>query len=192
MRPGDLAGNERKPMTNFEENDTIPVPDTIRRIASSADRKLAWHFFVFFSRMEYALKRSGRYLKAGTTDAQPNWDKFGSDYSSDFHPETSRELKRAVDYFLRYPPRKQLVAADGSLIWSEPQSRNPTEPLLKWLFLMIRCVRNNLFHGGKFPSIPISDPSRDRDLLLSSMVILNAALDLDSTVRKAFEQGIHE
>ncbi|HLH07822.1 MAG TPA: hypothetical protein VKW78_11340 [Terriglobales bacterium] len=59
-------------------------------------------------------------------------------------------------------------------------------------FLMIRCVRNNLFHGGKFPSIPISDPSRDRDLLLSSMVILNAALDLDSTVRKAFEQGIHE
>jgi len=54
----------------------IPVPEAIRRIVDSEDRKLAWHFFVFFSRMEYALKRSTRYSKKGISKAQPNWDKF--------------------------------------------------------------------------------------------------------------------
>jgi hypothetical protein len=47
----------------------FPVPDAVTRIANSEDRKLAWHFFILFSRMEYALKRSGRYLQEGTTDA---------------------------------------------------------------------------------------------------------------------------
>jgi hypothetical protein len=34
------------------------VPESIRRIADSDDRRLAWEFFVFFSRFEYALKRT--------------------------------------------------------------------------------------------------------------------------------------
>ena len=81
----------------------IPVPPAVARIADSDDRQLAWHFFVFFSRMEYALKRSVRFLKVGTADAQPNWDKFGSDYNAAFNPDTSPELRRAVDYFLAHP-----------------------------------------------------------------------------------------
>ncbi len=36
----------------------IPIPDSIRQITDSEDRQLAWEFFVFFSRFEYALKRT--------------------------------------------------------------------------------------------------------------------------------------
>ncbi len=182
--PGPASGAE------VGENEfTIPVPEAIRKIANSEHRKLAWHFFVFFSRMEYALKRSGRYLKPGSADAQPNWDKFGSEHDGDFKPDDLPELKRAVEYFRQNPPRKQIVVG-GGLNWSAPQSYAANEPLLKWLLLMIRCVRNNLFHGGKFPMIPISDPSRDRDLLVNAIIILRAALALDVNVQQQFERDI--
>jgi hypothetical protein len=169
----------------------IPVPDAIRRIADSEDRKLAWNFFVFFSRMEYALKRSGSYLNKGTDEAQPNWDKFASDHNHKFSPEASEELRAAVKYFRDQPPRKQLRVGD-EMGWSDPQQHDGQEPLLVWLLRMIRCVRNNLFHGGKFPLIPISDPSRDRDILLNSLVILKASLPLDSEVQRQFFDGIDE
>jgi hypothetical protein len=166
----------------------IPVPEAIRRIADSEDRKLAWTFFVFFSRMEYALKRSGTYLKAGTSDAQPNWGKFASDYNNRFHPDASPELTAAVDYFLANPPRKQLNK-HGAIAWSDPQGYDGKEPVLIWRLHALRHVRNNLFHGGKFPSIPIAEPSRDRELLVNSMVILNACLPLDSALTSHFEDS---
>jgi hypothetical protein len=90
----------------------IPVPDAIRRIADSDDRKLAWNFFVFFSRMEYALKRSGNYLNKGVKEAQPNWDRFASDYHHKFNSNAPEELRAAVTYFLHQPPRKQLRMGD--------------------------------------------------------------------------------
>ena len=75
---------------------------------------------------------------------------------------------------------------DGGLAWSEPQMYNRNEPLPKWLLVMARCVRNNLFHGGKFPLIRISDPSRDRDLLLSAIIILRRTLAMDAAVEAIF------
>ena len=69
----------------------IRVPRSIRRIADSEDRKLAWQFFVFFSRFEYALKRTPRYLRGTTSGAQPNWDRFGADYDEAFHSSATGE-----------------------------------------------------------------------------------------------------
>ena len=178
----------------------IPVPDSIRRIVDSADRSLAWHFFVFFARFEYALKRDPRYLnikpdpkhpKAGDGNVEPNWDKFAADHNQVFVPESSPALKAAVDYFLAEPPRKQ-IGKDSTLNWSEPQHHDGREPLLIWLLRMVRCVRNNLFHGGKFPPIPIADPSRDRELLLKAMTILNTCLSLDDTIEDCFADGLDE
>lgn len=170
---------------------TIPVPESIRRIASSSDRELAWYFFILFARFEYALKRDHRYLQAGIDDAKPNWDKFASDHESLLKPCSSTHLAAAVEYFLNEPPRKQL-RKDSVMIWSDPQHHDRKEPLLKWLLRMIRCVRNNLFHGGKFPLISVSDPSRDRELLLNAMTILTAALSLDSAVECQFAEGLDE
>jgi hypothetical protein len=170
------------------EQPITQVPETIRRIADSEDRKLAWHFFVFFSRIEYALKRSDRFLNTSEGDAQPNWDKFGSHYDRVFQLRSEPELQMAVDYFIAHPPRKQVIA-NGRLAWSEPLEFNEKGPLLTWLLLSVRRVRNNLFHGGKFPMIPVADPSRDQDLLRNAMIILTAALSLDGTVERFFDEG---
>lgn len=165
---------------------SIPVPEAVRRIADSKDRKLAWAFFVSFSRMEYALKRSGIYLKAGTDKAEANWDKFAGDHNDLFSPESSQDLADAVDYFRANPPRKQLNNG-GAIGWSDPQSYDGKEPLLVWLLRVIRYVRNNLFHGGKFPRIPIDEPSRDRELLRHSMVVLSACVPVGSAAKTFFE-----
>ena len=61
----------------------VAIPNTIRRIVDSDDRRLAWAFFVLFSRFEYALKRSD-YLKPGTSHARPDWDRFASNCNEAF------------------------------------------------------------------------------------------------------------
>lgn len=168
----------------------IPVPLAIQRIANSVDRRLAWHFFVFFSRMEYALKRTPRYLK-NSPNAEPNWDRFGSDHDDQFRQVPSPRLELAVEYFEASPPRKQ-IQVEGRMGWSEPRRREANERQLTWLLLAIRTVRNNLFHGGKFPLIPMPDPSRDRDLLIHSLTILDAMLQLDVNVRTMFFEHLED
>ncbi|MGH8771200.1 MAG: hypothetical protein ACRD8U_24160 [Pyrinomonadaceae bacterium] len=169
----------------------LPIPDSIRRIADSEDRKLAWYFFVFFSRFEYALKRHSQYLMPGTGDAQPNWDRFASDHATKFDPTSTPALGIAIKYFKTSPPRKQL-RNNGEMSWSEPIQHDGREPLLVWLLRVVRIVRNNLFHGGKFLMLPVSDPSRDRNLITNAVVILDACLKLDPSVNSKFNEGIDE
>jgi hypothetical protein len=167
---------------------TPPIPEAIRRIADSGDRHLAWQFFVFFSRFEYALKRHPEYLKRETETAEPNWDRFSSDHDALFQRNQTPALQSAVDYFKIFPPRKQ-IQIDRKLTWSEPKTYKQG-PILVWLLLVVRVVRNNLFHGGKFPMLPVSDPSRDLDLISHAIVILDACLMLDPSVQENFYDGL--
>lgn len=164
------------------------MPDAIRRIADSGDRQLAWQFFVFFSRFEYALKRCSKYLKS---NAQPNWDRFSSDNNAAFLLQSSPDLFTAIDYFKKFPPQKQMQV-EGQLTWSGPIYYDEKEPLLVWLLTAVRGARNNLFHGGKFPGFPIAEPSRDRDLIAYAILILNVCLHLDQSVEKKFSDGLED
>lgn len=166
-----------------------PIPDAIQRIANAPDRQLAWEFFVFFSRFEYALKRHQLYLMPGTGDAQPNWDRFASENAANFRPAASPALQTAVAFYLAQPPRKQL-RDQGEMKWSEPLEWNGREPQLIWLLRVVRTVRNNLFHGGKFPHLPVAEPSRDRDLIANGLAVLNGALALDQHVQRRFFEDL--
>lgn len=163
------------------------IPDSVRHIADSADHKFIWHFFVFFSRFEYALKRDERYLKCGTGKAEPDWDCFASDQSASFEQLADPDLAKAIDYFKQSPPQKQL-RKDGHMDWSNPVKYDPNDHLLVWLLQVIRIVRNNLFHGGKFPGILVKDPSRDRDLIQNAITVLSASLTLDHRIKLIFSE----
>lgn len=171
-----------------ESHVDIAIPEAIRRIADSQDRKLAWEFFVFFSRFEYALKRSSTYLKGGPSRAQPDWNLFAVDHEGEFQQLARPDVLEAVRYFRLHPPLKQVVA-EGRLGWSEPLPYSPIAEL-KWLLLSVGRVRNNLFHGGKFPLHNVSDPSRDRVLLEHSLTILNACVPLDREVAGAIGEHL--
>lgn len=157
----------------------------LKALVPAGDAERAWLFFVFFSRFEYALKRSG-YVYASADRVAANWDRFASRYCTLFNRDSDIRLRAACDYFTSNPPKKQI--RDGSaLSWADSHSLG-NHPLLCWLVTMLRRVRNNLVHGGKFPEPvgPITDPARDPVPLEHSLVILDALLKLDSHVRNYF------
>jgi hypothetical protein len=142
-------------------------------------------FFVFFARFDYALKRAG-YLKEGR-QAEASWDKFAKDLGEPFLKAVDASGKARE--LLAEPPRKQVVKS-GHLDWE------PAKPIKEvvQLFVSIRRVRNNLFHGGKFPSLGtlcVAVPDRDdRDrgeqLINQAQKVLEMALEKCPKVKSAF------
>lgn len=151
------------------------------------DKELVAIFFIVFSRFEYALKRTIKYAKKDRYGgAMADWKKFAKNHNSAFKPEQIPELKSAVDYIHTKPPKKQVIR-EGVLGWEEDVEHNDTSRLEQTL-CAVRRVRNNLFHGGKFPMVgPVEDPGRDTILLESCMTILEECLKLDDEVRNNFE-----
>jgi hypothetical protein len=161
----------------------------ITRIAAATDRRLAWEFFVLFSRFEYALKRSG-FLKTRPA-AEADWDRFALVVHNAFSRLEHGAVRQAVQYYEQHPPRKQLQEG-GHLRWSEPLSHGDGENQLVYLCRAVGVVRNNLFHGGKFPQMPIADPSRDQHLLTHARELLFSLVELHEEVRQHFFDGIDE
>lgn len=144
---------------------------------------LAYRFFRQFSRMEYALKATGR-LANFNGDAKANWDSFGDQIDPKLN-ELAQEndvLQRAIRFMMDHPPKKQTVQ-DGSLEWQDVQPTGMTDA--RMLLVYVRRVRNNLFHGGKFNSGWL-DPQRSKRLLEHALTILERCIDLDADVGAAY------
>ncbi len=129
-----------------------------------------------FSLFEYALKLAG-FCKGGQSgEAQPDWDNFAKTIHPKFKPQPNTELFAAVDYMTKLPVKKQVVQ-NKALVFAlrqRPQNINDTV----WLSVLVRGVRNNLFHGGKFRF----DEKRDPDLIKNSLVILEEWAQLHPNV----------
>lgn len=114
-----------------------------------------------------------------------DWEKFARDHDKSFDRERTEDLDTAVEYLLHEPPLKQ-VLNNGALDWKSTKVENV--PLFLQLIRSVGRVRNNLFHGGKFPSMDVIDPGRNTDLLKSSIVILQECLCLNERVGELFYQ----
>jgi hypothetical protein len=95
--------------------------------------------------------------------------------------------KEAVALLQSEPPKKQVVS-DGRLAWSADRYTGSFD--LARIFDLVRRVRNNLFHGGKFPEGPEADISRDQKLLDAGIVIMQACLDFDEHLRHCFLEDL--
>jgi len=137
-------------------------------------------FSILFSRFEYALKLTGYCQKCH--EAKPDWYKFAEDHDKLFDASKKYELKIAVQYILKNPPKRQ-VQKNGKLDFQSDKN-NGTQ--LEQILRSVRTVRNNLFHGGKFPSGPIDDPARDTKLLESCITILQECLSLNQKIQRCF------
>ncbi len=146
---------------------------------------ITYDFFIAFSRMEFALKHSG-YAKADNRrNAMADWDKFADDndkaFQQKFADKKNKSLIIATNYLFDTPP-KRLKYISGELNWEKRDIiKNRT---LKELLIIVRGVRNNLFHGSK--KLAITEQSRNRDLLNYGLIILNECLIIDRNVRQKF------
>lgn len=146
------------------------------QLGSAGDEVFA--FFICFSKFECALKHAGYRCWDGKV-LSPNWDKFAGDIAIEFDKQVAKGERKivneAVKYFLNNPPRKQ-VLKDGGLYCKDVKYAGGS--LLKWLIPAVRRVRNNLFHGGKYPYSDLEEPARNSLLLNYSLVILQECLAL--------------
>jgi len=127
-------------------------------------------FFVKFARFEYALKRA-RYLEKKPY-ASPDWQRFADDLRG-IPAKNQKAILDCAAYLQTEPPKKQVVA-DGALRWEE---RKPSDSQIQSVIESVKTVRNNLFHGGKFPEGPIAEPARNQRLLNECLAVLQAVLD---------------
>ncbi len=158
-----------------------------KHLIGDIDNNAGWLcFFLIFSRFEYALKRSG-YVKDGGY-LQADWEKFGDDIIDAFESQKCEQLLEAIDYLNKCPPRRQ-VLKDNKLSWKPLTNRNND---IRWLITVVKTVRNNLFHGGKYPSGPITDPSRDEQLIKHSIIVLKHLLYSSEKVKIAYFKSLEE
>ncbi len=136
-------------------------------------------FFAVFSRFECALKRSG-YLQ-NKKGAEAHWYKFAKELGEPFLDEV-RSRGDACE-LIRRPPKKQ-INKNGQLAWQTTTQITD----VNGLFLAVRRVRNNLFHGGKYPQGQLDDTSRNEKLLLQAKSVLERALEKSPKVKRFFDK----
>lgn len=138
-------------------------------------------FFFGFARFEYALKACGYHNLHG--DVLPDWNRFAEHIKPVFENPQSDSLKKAIQYYFNYPPKKQTVT-DGGIQWKDsPVIGGSTASKM---MIYIRRVRNNLFHGGKFKGRYLAAPERSEDLMRHALTMLDACLNYDKDLIQAY------
>jgi len=142
-------------------------------------RPLIIDFFFWFSRFEFALKEANLLVshEVGAA-AQPGWNDFVETH------ETRYQLSAAAAELIAANPRMQIVG-DHGLEFTDVIFTADDSPLRR-VTVLLRTVRNNLFHGGKSGGAGWDDPDRIRQLLPPCITILDelaalGALEADYT-----------
>ncbi|EII3056856.1 hypothetical protein ABMX90_22820 [Vibrio vulnificus] len=128
---------------------------------------LAFDFFYWFSRFEFALKEN-RVLKKDESgsNAEPGWDKFVEKYADSF--TVSADSQKLIDL----NPQRQIVVDNQELEW-KPVGRADCKSELCLVVRLLKTIRNNLFHGGKHGAKGWDDPERTEELLTSGKNVLD-------------------
>ncbi|MDD4859860.1 MAG: hypothetical protein PHR56_06620 [Dehalococcoidales bacterium] len=167
---------------NYRE---LKSDEFVRHLLKDISNNADWlQLFLMFSRFEYALKRSGYIKTSDDTRAEgltcdgiscyrgyvtADWRKFGTAIKASFAENRNPILLDAINLLFEYPPYKQVLNTHKELDWREPEYKKRD---LQSLIQIVKTVRNNLFHGGKYPTMPVQDPSRDVELVRNCIVVL--------------------
>jgi hypothetical protein len=129
---------------------------------------LAFELFYWFSRFEFALKAAD-YLKSHTPGrrAEPNWPRFVTDWQEKYC------LTSAASALLEANPQEQIVETDGHSLDFQDVSFHIDASDLAKVVKLARTVRNNLFHGGKHGNEGWDNPDRMRQLLPTTIIVLD-------------------
>ncbi len=157
------------------------------------NRELIFEFFLAFSCFEFALKNAGfarpreKRNHGRHPSAEPGWDAFAATLRDAFQRKRKPELDQACEYMLSNPPMEQVLTNTG-LAWD---ANSPCDSVseVECLLRLVRRVRNNLFHGGKFSNEAFEDTVRQEMLLTSSLLILEECLEVAPAVREVYKSG---
>ena len=149
--------------------------------------ELTLEFLATFARFEFALKKVG-YAQGDDSKVSPDWDSFARDVAQ-LDAVVLAPVLSACQYLQQHPPKKP-VLQNGQLRWVD--RRGTSSSAIGDVLLNVRTVRNNVFHGGKFPDGPVAEPLRDEALIRDCLAVLKGLLELPlpNDVANVFKEGI--
>jgi hypothetical protein len=181
---------------SFMSRECKQLSEQIFRLGPGKD--ITAEFFAIFSRFECALKSGNCYKTSKRKEkflnnkrVEPDWDKYAEELEK--NPAIKKEIEEAAAGCLsEYPPKIQVEIEKGVIDWEEPDNTKIKKTGIRLIFFRIKGVRNNLFHGGKFPGQEGSfDRRRDEELVQACLKVLCTCLkDEDSLVTKAFKNEL--
>ena len=132
----------------------------------------AFEFFFQFSRFEAALKEN-QFLNSNKPGdrAEPNWRAFSAAFAEKYVQTPA--AKKLVEL----APETQIVGNSGDLEWKATKT-DWCKSELERVIVLLRTVRNNLFHGAKHGSMTWDNPARTTELLAASRTVLDELADL--------------
>ena len=114
-----------------------------------------------------------------------DWGRFGKQIDEKFRGNPNEKIADAIEYLLKHPPRKQILSEKVVEFQDCPPTENFRQAVQ--VLLMVRRVRNNLFHGGKYLPDGETEAGRNKRLVACSMQVLEYCLDMDPQVRVSYE-----
>jgi hypothetical protein len=144
------------------------------------DRDLVFSFFWRFAALEAALiaKRQFRRVRHQNLAPDPAWDKFKKALERTTRAWDSQSFREAATELLACNVRRQVVKGDN-ISW---ELLTPSDSPVAFTIDTLICVRNTLFHGGKF-SGGAMDIARDTRVLQASLKVLNECYELHQGIR---------
>ena len=150
---------------------------------TTINRELVLEFFLVLSRMEFALKLVG-FASGDDKKVSPDWDGFAKEVSESFDWKANKEVEVAICCYLDHPPKKQ-VLRNGRLDWETAIPNSDTE--FERALVLVRRVRNNLFHGGKYNAQSHDETARNEELMRQGILILKAVMLQMPKVQAAYD-----
>lgn len=156
------------------------------------DDDLLLEFFTTFARIEYAMKATNLFrhrenMTNQVLPAEPDWIAFADRLHEVFDQNASAELAEASQYLIDNPPNRQVVV-NGALAW-ETLIWPDGQPDVHFLLQMVRRVRNNLFHGGKYNADVHYDQQRNERLIRTSLTVIHGCLAVSPEQEMAFHDA---
>lgn len=150
-------------------------------LMTDEDKNLAIAFFIAFSRVERAMKRCGIVAGQPKGAAKADWTRLPQRLNGQLE---SGEVTEALRYLFEHPPKKQVFVADGQEpVWQD-DGCSPTDRSPRRALDLVCRVRNNLFHGGKYPDKPVEEPLRDRQLIQCALSVLARTVSICPSLNK--------
>jgi hypothetical protein len=126
--------------------------------------------------MEFSLKENNFISRGPRSSVQPDWNRFVKKFEDDY------ELSEAAMQLLAVPPQVQIVTKRDQVHWRDLQFEEGLTDLAK-VVLVVKTIRNNLFHGGKHGIDYWDNPDRMR------LLPTNGKLVLDSFAKLAYVEA---
>lgn len=145
------------------------------------DRELVFTFFWRFAALEAALIADPQFRRVRQNLApDPGWDRFKEALERDLGAWESQSFRQAGIALMECNLNRQIVK-DGILTWDRLiQSGSSVAFTIDTLI----CVRNTLFHGGKFSGREF-DIARDNRVLRAALDVLNECYAIHHGIRGA-------